>query len=102
MIQPEYRIIQGLLAISQDENKIEKKKKKDYADKLLQRISKGESFEKVISEADEYTFSGGGPGWRKLGGSSKYLFVELGPTLDPENDKPRAQTNSSHIHGGIT
>jgi len=96
MIQPEYRIIQGLLAISQDENKIEKKKKKDYADKLLKRISKGESFEKVISEADEYTFSGGDLGWRKLEDLPS-IFVELAPTLDPGKTIKTTSPNGIHL-----
>ena len=96
MIQPEYRIIQGLLAISQDENKIEKKKKKDYADKLLRRISKGESFEKVISEADEYTFSGGDLGWRKLEDLPS-IFVELAPTLDPGKTIKTTSPNGIHL-----
>jgi len=96
MIQPEYRIIQGLLAISQDEDKIEKKKKKDYADKLFNRISKGESFEKVISEADEYPFSGGDLGWRKLGDLPS-IFVELAPTLGPGETIKTISPNGIHL-----
>ena len=96
MIQPEYRIIQGLLAISQDENKIEKKKKKDYADKLLKRISKGESFEKVISEADKYSFSGGDLGWRKLEDLPS-IFVELAPTLGPGETTKTTSPNGIHL-----
>ena len=96
LIQPEYRIIQGLLAISQDENKIEKKKKKDYADKLFNRISKGESFEKVISEADEYPFSGGDLGWRKLEDLPS-IFVELAPTLDPGETIKTISPNGIHL-----
>ena len=96
LIQPEYRIIQGLLAISQDENKIEKKKKKDYADKLFNRISKGESFEKVISEADEYPFSGGDLGWRKLEDLPS-IFVELAPTLGPGETIKTISPNGIHL-----
>ncbi len=96
MIQPEYRIIQGLLAISQDENKIEKKKKKDYADKLFNRISKGESFEKVISEANKYPFSGGDLGWRKLDDLPS-IFVELAPTLDPGKTMKTTSPNGIHL-----
>ena len=96
LIQPEYRIIQGLLAISQDENKIEKKKKKDYADKLFNRISKGESFEKVISEADEYPFSGGDLGWRKLEDLPS-IFVELAPTLGIGKTTKTMSPNGIHL-----
>ena len=96
MIQPEYRIIQGLLTISQNDNKVEKKSKNDYADALFARISKGESFEKVLSEADKYPFTGGDLGWRKLEDLPS-IFVNLAPTIEPGETIKTISPNGIHL-----
>ncbi len=96
MIQPEYRIIQALLAISTEDSKAEKKKKQAYVNKLLNRISEGESFEDVVGGAVEYPFTGGDLGWRKLEDLPS-IFVDLAPTLDPGETLKTTSPNGLHL-----
>ena len=80
MTQPEYRVIQALLATSRAEPQEEVAAKEAYVDAKLESIQGGASFEEVVSEAGQYTFTGGDLGWRKLGDLPS-MFTDVVPTL---------------------
>jgi peptidyl-prolyl cis-trans isomerase SurA len=80
MTQPEYRVIQALLATSRGEPQEEVAAKEAYVDAKLESIQGGASFEEVVSEAGQYTFTGGDLGWRKLGDLPS-MFTDVVPTL---------------------
>jgi len=65
LTQEEYRFVHALLPLSPDASNAEVKKAEAYVNDLAQRIQGGESFDQVISAANEYTFTGGDLGWRK-------------------------------------
>ncbi len=96
LIQPEYRIIQALLAISPEEKPLAKKEKEEYIDYLLSRIMSGEKFEKVVGSADKYPVTGGDLGWRKLEDLPS-IFVELAPSLDPGNTIKTRSSSGFHL-----
>ena len=80
MTQPEYRVIQALLATSRGEAREETQAKEAYADQVLASIESGTPFEEAVSDTGSYTFSGGDLGWRKLGDIPS-MFAEVVPTL---------------------
>ena len=81
LTQPEYHIAHALLAISPDASDAEVTAAQAYVDKMVQRIRAGESFEQVMSStSDQYTFSGGDLGWRKLDDLPS-LFSNVAPSL---------------------
>ena len=80
MTQPEYRVIQALLASSKNEPREETKAKERYVDEVLASIQSGTPFEEAVSATEPYTFSGGDLGWRKLGDIPS-MFAEVVPTL---------------------
>ena len=80
MTQPEYRVIQALVATSRGEAREEIQAKEAYVDQVLASIESGTPFEEAVSAADSYTFTGGDLGWRKLGDIPS-MFAEVVPTL---------------------
>jgi peptidyl-prolyl cis-trans isomerase SurA len=81
LVQPEYRIVHALLPISSEASAAEIEKSREYCEGLVKRIQGGESFEAVISASpDEYTFTGGDLGWRKLADLPS-IFQDVAPTL---------------------
>ena len=80
MTQPEYRVIQALLASSKSDARDEAKAKEAYVDQLLTSIQAGQPFEEAVSATGSYTLTGGDLGWRKLGDIPS-MFAEVVPTL---------------------
>ncbi|EAQ98018.2 peptidylprolyl isomerase [Congregibacter litoralis] len=81
LVQPEYRIIHALLPISSDTSDAEIEKNRTFSEGLVERIRDGESFEAVMTSVpQEYAFTGGDLGWRKLADLPS-LFQEVAPTL---------------------
>ena len=80
MTQPEYRVIQALLASSKSDARDEANAKEAYVDQLLASIQAGQPFEEAVSAAGSYTLTGGDLGWRKLGDIPS-MFSEVVPTL---------------------
>ena len=80
MTQPEYRVIQALLASSKNEARDEASAKEDYVDQVLASIQAGTAFEEAVSATEPYSFTGGDLGWRKLGDIPS-MFAEVVPTL---------------------
>jgi peptidyl-prolyl cis-trans isomerase SurA len=80
MTQPEYRVIQALLASSKSDARDEAEAKEAYVDQLLASIEAGQAFEEAVSATGSYTLTGGDLGWRKLGDIPS-MFAEVVPTL---------------------
>ena len=80
MTQPEYRVVQALLASSRSEAREEARAKEQYIDQVLASIQSGTPFEEAVSATEPYSFSGGDLGWRKLGDIPS-MFAEVVPTL---------------------
>ena len=80
MTQPEYRVIQALLASSKNEARDEASAKESYVDQVLASIQAGNAFEEAVSATEPYPFTGGDLGWRKLGDIPS-MFAEVVPTL---------------------
>jgi peptidyl-prolyl cis-trans isomerase SurA len=81
LVQPEYRIVHALLPIASDASEADVERSRKFCEGLVQRIQGGESFEEVItSSPEEYTFTGGDLGWRKLADLPS-IFQEVAPTL---------------------
>ena len=80
MTQPEYRVIQALLASSKNEARDEASAKENYVDQVLASIQAGTAFEEAVSATEPYSFTGGDLGWRKLGDIPS-MFAEVVPTL---------------------
>jgi peptidyl-prolyl cis-trans isomerase SurA len=80
MTQPEYRVIQALLASGKNEARDEASAKENYVDQVLASIQAGTAFEEAVSATEPYTFTGGDLGWRKLGDIPS-MFAEVVPTL---------------------
>ncbi|MDP5053404.1 MAG: peptidylprolyl isomerase [Congregibacter sp.] len=81
LVQPEYRIVHALLPLSSDASEAEIERSRRYCETLIERIRSGESFEVVMSSAPEqYAFTGGDLGWRKLADLPS-LFQEVAPTI---------------------
>ncbi|NDH40200.1 MAG: molecular chaperone SurA, partial [Gammaproteobacteria bacterium] len=72
MTQPEYRVIQALLASSKSDARDEAEAKEAYVDQLLASIEAGQAFEEAVSATGSYT--------RKLGDIPS-MFAEVVPTL---------------------
>lgn len=80
MTQPEYRVVQALLAASRGEDTNEVNAKEAYVDQVLAAIESGTAFEEAVSPTQPYAFTGGDLGWRKLGDIPS-MFAEVVPTL---------------------
>jgi len=80
MTQPEYRVIQALLASGKSDARDEANAKEAYVDQLLASIEAGQPFEEAVSATGPYTLTGGDLGWRKLGDIPS-MFAEVVPTL---------------------
>ena len=80
MTQPEYRVVQALLASSRGEDTDTVAAKEAYVDEVLARIQSGTPFEQAVSVIDPYAFTGGDLGWRKLGDIPS-MFANVVPTL---------------------
>lgn len=81
LTQPEYRIVQALLAVSPDASEKEVAEAEAFIDRLLARIKAGEPFEQVVSQAGRYQLSGGDLGWRKLDDLPS-IFSDIAPNLE--------------------
>ncbi|KGE02861.1 peptidylprolyl isomerase [Pseudohaliea rubra] len=83
LIQPEYRIVHALLPVAEAAPEREAEASREQAETLAARIQAGESFQTVISEANEtIPMSGGDLGWRKLDDLPS-LFQDVAPSLTP-------------------
>lgn len=80
MTQPEYRVVQALLASSRGEDADTVAAKEAYIDEVLATIQSGTPFEQAVSVIQPYAFSGGDLGWRKLGDIPS-MFTDIVPTL---------------------
>ena len=80
MTQPEYRVVQALLASSRGEDADTVAAKEAYVDEVLARIQSGTPFEQAVSVIDPYAFTGGDLGWRKLGDIPS-MFANVVPAL---------------------
>lgn len=80
MTQPEYRVVQALLASSRGEDADTVAAKEAYIDEVLATIQSGTPFEQAVSVIEPYAFSGGDLGWRKLGDIPS-MFTDIVPTL---------------------
>ena len=80
MTQPEYRVIQALLATRRGEAADEIDAKENYVDAVLANIQAGTAFEEAVAGIEPYAFSGGDLGWRKLGDIPS-MFADVVPTL---------------------
>ena len=80
MTQPEYRVIQALLATSRGEAADDIAAKEQYVDQVLANIRGGLAFEDAVSSVDPYPFTGGDLGWRKLGDIPS-MFASVVPTM---------------------
>ena len=80
MTQPEYRVIQALLATRRGEAEDDIDAKENYVDAVLANIQAGIAFEEAVAGLEPYAFSGGDLGWRKLGDIPS-MFADVVPTL---------------------
>jgi len=80
MTQPEYRVIQALLATRRGEDAASVEAKETFIDATLATIQGGTDFETAVSGAEPYAFTGGDLGWRKLGDIPS-MFAEVVPTM---------------------
>ena len=80
MTQPEYRVIQALLAAGRNEDAASLQAKETFVDSVLDAINAGTPFEEAVSTTTPYSFSGGDLGWRKLGDIPS-MFAEAVPQL---------------------
>ena len=81
MTQPEYRVVQALLATGRNEDSSVTAAKENFVDETLGAITSGVPFEEAVSATAPYSFSGGDLGWRKLGDIPS-MFAEVVPTLN--------------------
>ena len=80
MTQPEYRVIQALLATRRGEDSASADAKEAFIDDTLTRIQGGANFEAAVSGVEPYAFTGGDLGWRKLGDIPS-MFADVVPTM---------------------
>lgn len=80
MTQPEYRVVQALLASNRSDDAAAVSAKEAYVDQVLANIQAGTPFEQAVAAVDPYSFSGGDLGWRKLGDIPS-MFAEVVPTM---------------------
>ena len=80
MTQPEYRVVQALLASSRGDDAAMVAAKEAYVNEVLASIQDGTPFEQAVSKAEPYTFSGGDLGWRKLGDIPS-MFADAVPEM---------------------
>ena len=98
MTQPEYRVIQALLAISRGEDAAEVAAKEAYINEVLRNIQSGQPFEQAVSGTEPYAFSGGDLGWRKLGDIPS-MFADAVPTMTVgEVTKVRSSSGFHLVH----
>ena len=80
MTQPEYRVIQALLATRRGEDAASVEAKETFIDATLANIQGGTDFETAVSGVEPYAFTGGDLGWRKLGDIPS-MFAEVVPSM---------------------
>ena len=80
MTQPEYRVVQALLASSRGDDAAMVAAKEAYVDEVLASIQSGTPFEQAVSATEPYTFTGGDLGWRKLGDIPS-MFADAVPEM---------------------
>ena len=80
MTQPEYRVVQALLASGRGEDTNEVNAKEAYVDQVLTAIESGTAFEEAVSPVQPYAFTGGDLGWRKLNDIPS-MFADVVPAL---------------------
>lgn len=80
MTQPEYRVVQALLATGRNEESSAIAAKEAFVNETLKAIKSGTAFEEAVSATAPYSFTGGDLGWRKLGDIPS-MFAEIVPTL---------------------
>ena len=81
MSQPEYRVVQALLATSRSEDATTVAAKEAYVDDTLSKIENGAAFEQAVSGTEPFAFSGGDLGWRKLGDIPS-MFADAVPQME--------------------
>ncbi|MEM1190973.1 MAG: peptidylprolyl isomerase [Pseudomonadota bacterium] len=82
LVQPEYRIVHALLPVSSGSGSAEVEAARTYCTSLIERMRGGEAFDAVITaSAEDYTFSGGDLGWRKLSDLPS-IFQDVAQTLN--------------------
>ena len=80
MTQPEYRVVQALLASNRGDDAEAVTAKEAFVDQVLSSIQAGTPFEEAVATIDPYSFSGGDLGWRKLGDIPS-MFADAVPEM---------------------
>ncbi len=80
LTEPQYRIIQALLATRREDSAEELKVKEAFVDETLKAIHEGTPFSEAVSSNNLHSFSGGDLGWRKLSDLPS-MFAEKIPDL---------------------
>ena len=96
MTQPEYRVIQALLATRRGEDAASVEAKETFIDATLANIQGGTDFETAVSGVEPYAFTGGDLGWRKLGDIPS-MFAEVVPTMSSGDVNKVRSSSGFHL-----
>lgn len=96
MVEPEYRVIQGLVSISRSDSQDERAAKEDFIDGVLANILAGADFSEAVSIIEPYAFRGGDLGWRKLRDIPS-MFSEIVPSLKPGQTGKVESSSGLHL-----
>lgn len=96
MVEPEYRVIQGLVSVSRSDSQDERTAKEDFIDGVLAKILAGADFSEAVSIIEPYAFRGGDLGWRKLRDIPS-MFSEIVPSLKPGQTGKVESSSGLHL-----
>ena len=96
MVEPEYRVIQGLVSVSRSDSQDERTAKEDFIDGVLANILAGADFSEAVSIIEPYAFRGGDLGWRKLRDIPS-MFSEIVPSLKPGQTGKVESSSGLHL-----
>ena len=82
LIEPQYHVVQALLATSSADSSQAVQDKEAYVDSVLAAILAGQPYEEAVSTLEPYAFTGGDLGWRKVSDQPS-MFADIVPTLAP-------------------
>jgi len=82
LIEPQYHVVQALLATSSADSSQAVQDKEAYVDSVLAAILAGQPYEEAVSTLEPYAFTGGDLGWRKVSDLPS-MFADIVPTLAP-------------------
>ena len=96
MTQPEFHVLQALVAVSKDDSSQEVADKEAFVDRVLASILAGRSFEEAVKILQPYAFTGGDLGWRKLP-EIPSMFAEILPILKAGNTGKVQSDSGFHL-----